>query len=187
MVVFPLRNEYRGSPPTSSPLEQEGTRPSSEDPTRSSSDIFEPRWCPLFLNVSQTCLSIYILFPNWCFPRGLCILFWIWLSDLQCCKRHRLYPSQSLFATDGQSVSMSWCRAPSGAHDQMVVNCLTVTVLSCSCVLSDERSDLSFVGHSLISLSICTWIIYNLHVWHVSYMQCIHKPIPVQARATTAI
>jgi hypothetical protein len=34
--------------------------------------------------------------------------------------------SQSHFATDGRSVSMSWCRAP----DQMFVNSLKVTVLS---------------------------------------------------------
>jgi hypothetical protein len=53
-------------------------------------------------------------------------------------------PSPSQFTTDGQSVSASWCRAPSGAHDQIVVNCLTVAVLSCSCALSDERSGLSF-------------------------------------------
>jgi hypothetical protein len=39
---------------------------------------------------------------------------------------------------------MSWCRAPLGAHDQIVVKCLTVAVLSCSCALSDERSGLSF-------------------------------------------
>jgi hypothetical protein len=48
----------------------------------------------------------------------------------------------------GQSV-MSWCLAPSGAHDQMFVNCLTITVLSHSCAVSDERSGLSFVSHSL--------------------------------------
>jgi hypothetical protein len=39
--------------------------------------------------------------------------------------------SQSHSATDGRSVSVSWCRAPSKALDQMFVNCLTVTVLSC--------------------------------------------------------
>jgi hypothetical protein len=52
------------------------------------------------------------------------------------------------FMTDGPSVSMSWCRAPSGAHDQMVVNCLTVVVLSWSWPLSEEMSGLSFVSHS---------------------------------------
>jgi hypothetical protein len=57
-----------------------------------------------------------------------------------------MWPSPSQFTTDGPSVSMSWCRAPPGAHDQIVVNCLTVVVLSCSCALSDERSGLSFVS-----------------------------------------
>jgi hypothetical protein len=38
--------------------------------------------------------------------------------------------SQSHITTDGQSVCLSWCRAPSGAHDQIFVHCLTVTVLS---------------------------------------------------------
>jgi hypothetical protein len=47
---------------------------------------------------------------------------------------------QSHFATDGRSVSMFWCGAPSGAHDQMFVNCSTVTVLSCSGALSNERA-----------------------------------------------
>jgi hypothetical protein len=65
-------------------------------------------------------------------------------------------PSPSQFTTDGPSVSMSWCRAPSGAHDQIVINCLTVAVLSCSCALSDERSGLSFVSRSPKSWSACT-------------------------------
>jgi hypothetical protein len=47
--------------------------------------------------------------------------------------------SQSQFTTDSPSVSMSWCRAPSGAHDQIVSDCLTVAVLSRSCALSYER------------------------------------------------
>jgi hypothetical protein len=29
--------------------------------------------------------------------------------------------SQSHISTDGQSVSLSWCRAPAGAHDQIFV------------------------------------------------------------------
>jgi hypothetical protein len=53
-----------------------------------------------------------------------------------------LSQSHSHFATDGRSVSMSWCRALSATHDQMFVNCLTVTVLPCSGDLSDERSGL---------------------------------------------
>jgi hypothetical protein len=61
--------------------------------------------------------------------------------------------SQSHIATDGQSISQSvsqsvsksWCRAPSGAHDQIFI---TVWQLrSCFRVgaLSDERTGLSFV------------------------------------------
>jgi hypothetical protein len=39
--------------------------------------------------------------------------------------------SQSYIATDGRSISKSWCRAPSGAHDQI---CITVWQLrSCFC------------------------------------------------------
>jgi hypothetical protein len=53
------------------------------------------------------------------------------------------------------------------------VNSLTVMVLSYSGALSDERSGLPFVSHSLKSLSICTQIIYSLHVLHVLYIQYI--------------
>jgi hypothetical protein len=36
--------------------------------------------------------------------------------------RHRVESqSQSHFTTDSQSVCLSWCRAPSGAHDQMFI------------------------------------------------------------------
>jgi hypothetical protein len=31
------------------------------------------------------------------------------------------YFSQSHIATDGQSVCLSWCQAPSGAHDQILI------------------------------------------------------------------
>jgi hypothetical protein len=64
--------------------------------------------------------------------------------------------SQSHVTTDGQSVSQSWCRAPSGAHDQML---LTVRQ---SGALSDERSGLSFVIVFVSLLSIVNrWYIYN--------------------------
>jgi hypothetical protein len=49
------------------------------------------------------------------------------------CSQHSRKPqsqSQSYITTDGQSVCVSWCRAQSGAHDQIFVHCLTVTVLS---------------------------------------------------------
>jgi hypothetical protein len=59
--------------------------------------------------------------------------------------------SQSHIATDGQSVSKSWCRATSGAYDQIFFFCseygirLTVTFFIPWDTLSDERTGLSFV------------------------------------------
>jgi hypothetical protein len=87
--------------------------------------------------------------------------------------------TQSHFATDARSVGMSSCRAPSGAHDQMFVNCFTVTVLSYSGALSDERSDPSFVSHSLKSLSICniyllTFCMFDvLCIQNIQYIQAL--------------
>jgi hypothetical protein len=46
--------------------------------------------------------------------------------------------------TDGQSISKSWCRDTSGAHDQTVIT-LIVTVLFLWGALSEERSGLSLV------------------------------------------
>jgi hypothetical protein len=46
--------------------------------------------------------------------------------------------------TDDRSVSKSWNRAPSGAHDQIMITCVTVTVLFLWGALSDKRSGLSF-------------------------------------------
>jgi hypothetical protein len=54
-----------------------------------------------------------------------------------------LSQSQSHITTDGQSVSKSWYRAPSGAHDQIFI-CLTVMFLFPWGALSDERTGLSF-------------------------------------------
>jgi hypothetical protein len=52
--------------------------------------------------------------------------------------------SQSYSVTDGRSISKSWCRTPSGAHDQIFIS-FTVTVLFLWGALSDERTGLSFV------------------------------------------
>jgi hypothetical protein len=50
----------------------------------------------------------------------------------------------TLQLTVGQPVGLSWCRAPSGAHDQMLIYFLKVTVSSIWGAFSDERSGLSF-------------------------------------------
>jgi hypothetical protein len=59
-------------------------------------------------------------------------------------------PSPSHIATDNQSVSKSWCRAPSGAHDQIFFSFLYMkfSVLFNWGALSDERSGLLFLCHS---------------------------------------
>jgi hypothetical protein len=61
----------------------------------------------------------------------------------------KLKSSQSHITSDGQSVSMSWCRAQSGTFDQRFFFS-KVTVLSFWGALSDERSGLSCV-------SLCHW------------------------------
>jgi hypothetical protein len=49
--------------------------------------------------------------------------------------------------TDGRSVSLSWCRAPSGARDQILITIwlFLFVFFSMSVAPSDERSGLSFV------------------------------------------
>jgi hypothetical protein len=45
-----------------------------------------------------------------------------YLSQSPNCSLKRLnYPQSSHIATDGQSISKSWCRVPSGAHDQIFI------------------------------------------------------------------
>jgi hypothetical protein len=48
--------------------------------------------------------------------------------------------SQSHIATDGHSVSKSWCQAPSGAHDQIFITVWQLRYCSLWGALSDERS-----------------------------------------------
>jgi hypothetical protein len=52
--------------------------------------------------------------------------------------------SRSHIATDGQSVSKSWCRAPSGAHDQIFITVWQLRSFLWG-ALSDNRTGLSFV------------------------------------------
>jgi hypothetical protein len=53
--------------------------------------------------------------------------------------------SQSHIATDGQSISKSWCRAPSGDHDQIFITYFDSYGLALWGALSDERTGLSFL------------------------------------------
>jgi hypothetical protein len=72
--------------------------------------------------------------------------------------------SRSHLTTDGQSVSKSWCRAPSGAHDQIYITLyLTITVLLLWGALSDERTGLSFVN----AAGPCQRSLSRLHVYTI--------------------
>jgi hypothetical protein len=63
------------------------------------------------------------------------------LHSLHCRTQLNWFQSQSHIATDGQSISKSWCRAPSGAIDQIFITySLTFTVLFLWGALSDERT-----------------------------------------------
>jgi hypothetical protein len=53
--------------------------------------------------------------------------------------------SQSHITTDDQSVSVSWFRVPSGAHDQMLIIVWQLLFFRYRTPPSDERSGLSFV------------------------------------------
>jgi hypothetical protein len=46
---------------------------------------------------------------------------------------------------DWRSVSKSWCRAPSGAHDQKFITVWQLQSCYCGAPLSNERTGLSFV------------------------------------------
>jgi hypothetical protein len=66
--------------------------------------------------------------------RQPCVQSPIWkIRSLYLCApvRRDASQSQSHIATDGQSVCLSWCRAPAGAHDQIFL--LVWKLLSCPC------------------------------------------------------
>jgi hypothetical protein len=53
--------------------------------------------------------------------------------------------NQSHIATGGRSISKSWCRAPSAAHDQIFITLWLLRSLFSWGALPDERTGLSFV------------------------------------------
>jgi hypothetical protein len=74
--------------------------------------------------------------------------------------------SQSHITTDGQSVSLSWCRAPSWAHDQILITVWQLLPCPWEGALSDEMTGLSFVSQSAVlgQLSVCT--IFTFYMCH---------------------
>jgi hypothetical protein len=104
------------------------------------------------LSFSQQELNMWLLHSEWpasnieCFPAFRHTLQlarsgqWLWNQ------------SQSHVTTDGQSVSQSWCRAPSEAHGQMLRTVRQLRFCQ-SGALSDERSGLSLgFGRSFVAV-----------------------------------
>jgi hypothetical protein len=52
--------------------------------------------------------------------------------------------SQSHVTTDGQSVGLSWCLAPSGSHDQIII--ISSTVLHCIYTRNGDTESLKNYG-----------------------------------------
>jgi hypothetical protein len=78
---------------------------------------------------------------------------------------------------DGQSASQSWCRVPSGTHDQIFSpTCWLLWPLFSWGALSDERVGLSFVG-SLCHV-LCRVRIFTLHIYICTICT---RPLSVQA------
>jgi hypothetical protein len=72
--------------------------PASESTLHSLTSNWTDNWTLSFTNQLLHVTSLNWTADNW---------------QLSCCQSH--------IATDGQSVSKSWCRAPSGAHDQIFI------------------------------------------------------------------
>jgi hypothetical protein len=66
---------------------------------------------------------------------------------------------QNHVATDGQSISMPWCLAPSGANDQVLV---TVTKLQFSQCEAPFLTGLSFVNDSSKMALVDIYIIFRV-------------------------
>jgi hypothetical protein len=107
------------------------------------------RFTALFeLQIITTLLTILIIFTT----------IRTWNPSLKLCFSEPHSRSWSYFTTDGQSVSMSWCRAHSGTSDQILLLvgrllcescCVKVAALFLRGALSDERTGLKFAVQSL--------------------------------------
>jgi hypothetical protein len=77
--------------------------------------------------------------------RGLAPFSFSCLNSLTTSELTEQSQSQSHIATDGQSVSKSWCRAPFEAYDQIFSTVWQLRSCFLWGALSDERTGLSFV------------------------------------------
>jgi hypothetical protein len=85
---------------------------------------------------------------------------------------------QSHIATDGQSASPSWCRAPFGTHDQMSSLGLTVTVwvVVSRPLWREGGSVICHMPRSLSNLHINIYIWYseNIYTQYIDYKRYVH-------------
>jgi hypothetical protein len=78
--------------------------------------------------------------------------------------------------TVSQSVSLSWCQAPSGAHDQILVTVWQLLSCPWEGALSDDRTGVVCQSVSSIRPIVSMYNFYILHVSHViEYIYNIYK------------
>jgi hypothetical protein len=73
----------------------------------------------------------------------------------------------TLRLTVSQSVCLSWCRAPSGAHDQILVTVWHLLSCPWEGALSDERTGLSFVSQSAVLGPLSVYTIFTYYMCHM--------------------
>jgi hypothetical protein len=83
-------------------------------------------------------------------------------------------PSPSHIVTDGQSVCLSWCRIPSGAHDHILVTVWQLLSCPWEGALSDERTTRSDISRQ--------WI-YNSAMLQVNPVTAAGTAIPTVINA----
>jgi hypothetical protein len=113
-------------------------------------------------------------------------------AELRCTLLYSFHQSQSQshIATDGQSVSKSWCQAPSGAHDQIFITRWQLRSFFLWGALSDERTGLSFVytaGLCQRSLSLFRVPWYSRPYFTVSDLRLPFPSPPMTRRDTVKV
>jgi hypothetical protein len=109
--------------------------------------------------------------------------FWLWTTTVFCLLLWLTwfwFMNESVFrlshiATDGQSVCLSWCRVPSGAHDQILITVWQLLSCPWEGALSDKRTGLWFVSQSAVlgQLSVCTFLHFTCVTCYCIHIQYI--------------
>jgi hypothetical protein len=83
-----------------------------------------------------------------------------------------------------QSVCLFWCRAPSGAHDQILITVWQLLSCPWEGAFSDERTVLSFVSQPAVlgQLSVCTIFAFYMCHMLLSIYTIYTRPLSVRAQ-----